>query len=122
MSAINKSICSRWARLIASKSPKRIAAFFATHDWHAGSLTPDFELLDGSGAEGIARRKDHFATLRHVLDRKLADGGGFADAVDADDQQDKRLMGSDVDRGCIHVQKPPRFVFITPDCRRIFEL
>ena len=48
---------------------------------------PDFELLDGGGAEGVGGAEDHRGAFFLPAVGELADGGGFAGAVDADDEE-----------------------------------
>ena len=59
----------------------------------AGALTPDLQLLDRGGAERVAGREHDLAALGAEARRELADGGGLARAVHADDQNDERLGG-----------------------------
>ena len=63
----------------------------AGDDVAAGALAPDLELFDGGGAEGVAGDEHGFHALFGVELRQFADGGGFAGAVDADDEHDMRL-------------------------------
>ena len=62
---------------------------------HAGAIAPHFQLLDGGGAEGIARRQHDLAALALVEVGELGDGRGLAAAVDADHQHDMRLAAPD---------------------------
>src|SRR5579885_3292394 len=64
----------------------RIASGLSLDHFGAGALSPDFELLDGGGAEGIGRTQENVLALRSQDLRELADAGGLASAVDADDQ------------------------------------
>ena len=73
------------------------------HQRHLGAVCPQFQLLTGSGAEGIARRQHDPAPLFFVQGCQLGDGGGFAHAVYADDQhhgglavQLQRVAGGDL--------------------------
>ena len=62
------------------------------------ACAPGLELFNGGGAEGIACGKhDFFAFLLEVT-RQFADGGGFARAVDAGHEDDKRLGAAGVER------------------------
>ena len=56
------------------------------HQRHLGAVCPQLQLLTGGCAEGIARRQHDPAPLIFVQGRQLGDGGGFAHAVYADDQ------------------------------------
>ena len=56
------------------------------------ALRPDFELVHRSGAEGIAGAHHDFFALLFVLPGQFADGGGFADAVDANNHQHIRFL------------------------------
>ena len=58
---------------------------------------PDLQLLGGGGAEGVAGREQHLLAVAGELGGQLADGRGLAAAVDADDEQDERLRGVEVD-------------------------
>ena len=70
---------------------RRIAARLVLDDFGAGAVAPDLQLLDGGGAKRVGRRQQHGLALRAQGVRQLADGGGLADAVDADHQDDLRL-------------------------------
>ena len=56
------------------------------------ALTPHLQLLDGGSTEGIASGQHHALALGLELLGQLADGGGLADAVHADHQDDVRLL------------------------------
>ena len=62
----------------------------ARHEHSAGAVGPDFELLDGRGAERVAGGKHHAAALIAQSRRKLADRCRLARTVDASDQDDER--------------------------------
>ena len=64
----------------------------ARDDRRFGALAPDLQLLDGGGAKGIAGRQHHLAAFGGKFCRELADGGGLAGAVDADHENDERLL------------------------------
>ena len=51
---------------------------------------PEFELLDGGGAEGVARGEQRGFVLRLDVVRELGGRGGLAGAVHADDGNDRR--------------------------------
>ena len=47
-------------------------------DIDAGAFAPDFELIDGRGAEGVSRAEDNFSPAVLVPVGHFADGGGLA--------------------------------------------
>ena len=57
-------------------------------DRHSGAVGPDFELLVGSGAEGVGGGDHHLFTRLVVVVRELGYTGGLARAVHADDHDD----------------------------------
>ena len=68
-----------------------VGAHLVLDDFHAEPLGPDRELIDGGGAEGVAGADHHF--LVHLIFQQpgeLGDAGGFARAVDAGDEDDRR--------------------------------
>ena len=69
-----------------------VGSDFRGHDRRAGSLAPDFELLDCRGAECVARRQHDRKPALAELGGKLADRRRLAGAVDADDEDDVRLV------------------------------
>ena len=71
---------------------RRIRARLTSDDLGAGTLPPHLELIDRGGAEGIAGRQQNALPVLAVEVGELADGGGLAGAVDADDQHHKRLV------------------------------
>ena len=82
-----------------------IGALVLTHNVHTGALGPDLQLVGGGGAEGIAGAQQHLLALLAELMGHLADGGGLAHAVDADEQHHGGL-GADVQRHVVHFQLP----------------
>src|SRR5579885_2933506 len=60
----------------------RVGAGFLLDDFYAVALRPDFKLLDGGGAEN-----DAVPLLAEAV-CELADAGGLAGAIDADDEND----------------------------------
>ena len=64
----------------------RVASTLALHDLDTAALAPDVELLDGGGAEGVARAYEHLAAAKRSLIGKLADRRGLARAVDAHEE------------------------------------
>ena len=85
-------------RAVAAESASKITAEGSEPDFCLMTstperLAPDFELFDRGGAEGV-RSDEHYAGASFFQTiRKLADGGGFSGAVDADDEQDARSCG-----------------------------
>ncbi len=69
---------------------RRVAALLALDHFHAESLGPDFQLLDGGGAERVARRQQHALVLIAQVLGDLGDAGGLARAVDARHEDDRR--------------------------------
>ena len=76
-----------------------IGAGFARDEDGAGALAPDFELIDGGGAERVAGRQHDLAALGAEFRGELADGRGLAGAVDAGDQDDERLCAGSIASG-----------------------
>ena len=77
----------------------RVAAFLAGDDRRLDPVAPDLELLDRGGAEGVAGGQQHAIILLLQQMAELADGGGLARAVDADDEDDVRAgEAPDVER------------------------
>ena len=68
-----------------------IGAFALLDEVDACAVAPHGKLIDCRRAEGIRRRDDHFFAVSFQLRCNFADGGGLADAVDADNQQHGRL-------------------------------
>jgi len=68
----------------------RVGARGLRNDRHAVAVAPDLQLLDGGGAEGVARGEHHLAALGRQAAGELADGGGLARAVHADHQDHVR--------------------------------
>ena len=57
----------------------------------ADALAPRGELLGGRCTEGVGGAQQDVLVFGHEDARELADGGGLADAVDADDDHDGRV-------------------------------
>ena len=53
-------------------------------DVDANALAPNVELLDGRGTKSVTSDQQNFLAGAAVLCRELANGSGFADAVDAE--------------------------------------
>src|SRR5580704_14941739 len=66
----------------------RIASLFGLDQRDAGALSPDLELLDRSGAEGIRRAQQYRSALAPEERRELATGSRLAGAVDTDQKDD----------------------------------
>ena len=72
-------------RLHAVEDHRRgIGAGLMFDDIDADVAAPGVELLDGGGAESIAGDQQYFFAIVAVLGGEFADGGGLADAVDAE--------------------------------------
>ena len=59
-------------------------------DVRTRALRPDLELVGRRRAERVRRGQHDLFALADITCRQLADRGGLADAVDADDQNDRR--------------------------------
>src|SRR5229473_2232689 len=70
----------------------RIGAGFLLDHFDAIALRPNFELLDGSGAEGVRSAENYAGAFFAQSIGELADAGGFAGAIDADDEDDARAF------------------------------
>ena len=64
----------------------RVASALALHDRHVRAAGPLFELLDSGGAERVGGTQNDLATGIGAFLGELADRGGFACAVDANEQ------------------------------------
>ena len=62
-----------------------------------GAVCPHLKLLYGGGAEGVGGAENDLFALVFISQRHFADGGGFAGAVYADHDYDRRL-GVDFNR------------------------
>ena len=71
----------------------RVGAVGLGDDGDGVAFAPDLELLDGGGAEGVARGQQDAVAVALKSMGELADGGGLADAVDADHQNDEGAAG-----------------------------
>ena len=69
----------------------RIGSRLLGAELRAGALGPDVQLLDRGGAKGVACHEHHAQALIAQSPRELADAGGLARAVDADDEHHERL-------------------------------
>ena len=65
-----------------------VSALAGLDEGDVGAGGPDFELLDGGGAEGVGGAEEDGAALAAVEGSEFAGGGGFAGAVDADHHDD----------------------------------
>ena len=81
-----------------------VGAGFLLDDFHPIALRPDFELFDGGGAEGVCGTEDNAASVLAQAIGELADAGGFAGAVYADNKNHARIVAiggaSEFWRGC----------------------
>ena len=69
----------------------------AAHDLAAGALGPQLELVGCRGTERVGRGEDDALPVGDLLGGELADGGGLADAVDADEHPHVDLAGDCVE-------------------------
>ena len=81
----------------------RVGALFMLDDVHTRTLRPDGELVGCGGAERIRRREEHTVALFLELGGELADRRRLADAVDADDEHDRRLRRKQ-EHGVLHLE------------------
>ena len=70
-----------------------IAALVAADDRRADPVGPQLELVGGRGAERVAGGHHHPVAVADLAHAELADGGGLADAVDADEEPDVGGVG-----------------------------
>ena len=66
------------------------ASLVLADELHAAALAPDLELVGSGGPEGVGGGHQHPAALPLHPGGQLADGGGLAHAVDADEQGHRR--------------------------------
>ena len=96
-----------------------IGAGFLFDDFDAVALRPDFQLLDGGGAKGVRGAEHHAAAFLAKAVGELADAGGLARAVDADNENHARaaaILRSGDAAGCRHI-RPDRRVQDSNDVR-----
>ena len=74
-----------------------------TDNVHTGAVCPDLQLVGSGGAERITGAQQYLLALTLVAGGQLADGRGFAHAVDADDQH-HAWLGTQVHGRVAHVQ------------------
>ncbi len=72
-------------------------------DIHPGPACPDLQLIRCRRPERIRRAQQHLFPIVFQLMGQLADGGGFAHAVDAD-HQNNAGMGRHLQLGIAHIQ------------------
>ena len=76
----------------------RVSPALRADEVRSGAAGPDLELLLGRGAEGVCGgQEDRVVVLAELL-RQLADRGRLAGAVDADDE-DHRRLGAQIEAG-----------------------
>ena len=71
----------------------RVRPLVLADNGRAASARPDLQLIGGRRPEGISRHQHDLLSLRGQLLCDLADGGGLAHAVDADDQNHAGVGG-----------------------------
>jgi hypothetical protein len=87
----------------------RVSAVLATHDFAADALAPNYQLLNGRRAEGIAGSEHALLSGGAQLGGKLADRRRLTSAVHAHHEHDGRL-GAELDRaGGRSLQNPQAF-------------
>ena len=79
-----------------------VRALVLADDVHIGASGPNFELIGSRGAERIGRAQQHTLSLLFQAGRHLANGGGFANAVDADKNAHAGLCVQ-LQRGIAHI-------------------
>ncbi len=78
---------------------RRIAAALARDHLDSGALAPYLKLLDRGGPEGVAAAQQDLLACLGVARGQLADRGGFARAVDANEQDHARQLVEHIDFG-----------------------
>ena len=81
----------------------RVGSLVLADNGRAAAACPDFQLVGCRRPEGIRRHQQHPLSLPGQLGGDLADGGGFAHAVDPDDQHHAG-GGAQIKRRVPHVQ------------------
>ena len=71
----------------------RIGARFLLDQFQVGAARPHFELLDRRGAKGVGGRENYASTFFFQATGELADRGGFAGPIHANDKKDPRFVG-----------------------------
>ncbi len=71
---------------------RRVGALGSTHHLGAHARTPSLQLIGGGGAEGVGGPEHDASAVGDQHPRELADRGGLSSAVDADDQQHRRMV------------------------------
>ena len=89
------------------KDGRGVAALAGLDHFDAAAAGPDFKLLDGGGAEGVGGAEQDGLVLGAIPGGELAAGGGFAGAVDADEEGDFG-RGGGVATGRIGASRIPR--------------
>jgi hypothetical protein len=93
VSAISTSDAARLRRLQRVERDRGRIGVLALRDHrHAVALAPGLQLRDRGGAEGVAGGQHQAVALVLEAARQLADGGGLADAVDADGEDHEGLL------------------------------
>ena len=75
------------------REARGVGALVALDEIGRRCVGPDPQLLDRGGAERVAGGEDHLPAFAAELGGELADRRRLAGAVDADDQDDERLLG-----------------------------
>ena len=82
----------------------RVGPLLLADDVDAGARAPDFELLDGGGAEGVGGAEQHRAAFGLDIAGEFADGGGLPRPVHADDHHDGRRLVDALHRTLVGLQ------------------
>ena len=80
-----------------------IGSLLVFDDVHARALRPDGELVGRRGAERVRRREQNAVAFFLELGGKLADRRRLADAVNTDDEHDRRLR-REQEHGVLHLE------------------
>ena len=71
---------------------RRVGALGSAHHLGAHPRRPGLQLVGGGGAEGVGGAQHDPPAVGDQHPREFADGRGLAGAVDADDQQHRRVV------------------------------
>src|SRR5215813_2685345 len=79
---------------------RRISAGTMLDDLNAHFFSPSFELFNGCCAKCVARDEEYFFAAVAELSRHFTDGGGLADAIDAEKKNYPRPHRQGLHRFC----------------------
>src|SRR6516162_510296 len=86
----------------------RIGPHILGHDLGADALTPDFELVDGRGTEGVSGGEHYGRAFSHELMRELCRSGGLTGSVHSNEQNHMRMSALAEHQGFGHWDKHVR--------------